>query len=67
MRVKTQGALGVPATGGYRGPPSKNTILGSLHKCTPRIRRFLEKSAGFPPADGPAGGKPALFSKNLRK
>ena len=56
--------MGPHATGGgYIGAPLKNTILGSLHKSTPRIRRFFEKSAGFPPADCPAGGKPHLFPK----
>ena len=40
---------------------------GSLHKCNPHFRRFLEKSAIPPPPLGhPPGGKPALFSKNRR-
>ena len=43
------------------GPLSKNTILGSLHECTPRIRRFLEKSASFPPSGWPSGGKNQHF------
>ena len=52
---------------GVIGPPSKNTILGSLHKCTPRICRFLEKSAVFPPGGWPSGGKTRAFFQKSAK
>ena len=51
------------AQNGVPPPLFLTSFSGSLHKCTPHIRRFLEKSAGFPPADGPAGGGPHFSPK----
>ena len=53
-----------PTTGGYRGPRSKNTILGRHCLSRPCCRRFSEKSA-VPPRRmvQRGGGEPHFFSK----
>ena len=46
-------------------PPLLTNFSGSLQKCTPHFRRFLEKSAEIPPAGPSAMGKHRTFFRKI--